>query len=143
MQRQARVWKRILAFIVDLYIGVMVFSAFFIIIMQQAPRSLADAFSAALTPAAAAAVIYASVFLLLYHVFCEYIVGQTPGMLLFRVSVENTQPKKELSFWQALVRNLFLLPVFPFTLLWIIEPLYYVFQGQRLLEYWTRTDTVE
>lgn len=142
MDRPARVWKRILAFLVDLYIGVMVFSAFFIIVEHELPTTIAAAASAMLSPAAIAALIYACIFLMLYHTFAEYIVGQTVGMVLFNLSIKSVT-KKPLTFWQAVTRNLFLLPVFPLTLLWIIEPLYYVFQGERLLEYWTHTTTVE
>lgn len=141
--RVARVWKRILAFLLDLYLSIMVFSAFLIVIESELPHNIDQLVNAGLSPLAMAAVLYASLFVLLYHVFCEYIIGQTAGMMLFGVYVQPEKKKQPLRFWQALVRNLFLLPFFPFTLLWIIEPVYYVFQGERLLERWTDTQTVE
>jgi uncharacterized RDD family membrane protein YckC len=142
MQRNARVWKRLLAFLVDLYLGIMVFSAFFLVMQSEVPASFGAALSNGLSSVAVATLVYASIFFLLYHAFCEYIIGQTPGMMLFGVEVK-TQGKKPLRFWQALVRNIFLIPIIPFTFLWIVEPIYYLFQGERILERWTNTATVE
>lgn len=146
--RPAAVWKRILAFLLDLYLGLAVASSLITLIAPSANIAVADAIaqpSLIVTPLLAAAFVYLAIFITLYHVACEYIVGQTPGMLLFGLSIRNNraQGKDGLTFGQALVRNLFLIPLFPFYLFWLVEPLFYVFQGERLLEHWTRTETVE
>ena len=146
--RPAAVWKRILAFLLDLYLGIAAASALIGLITPNTNIAIADAIanpSLVITPLLAAAFLYLMVFIVLYHVACEYIVGQTPGMLLFGLSIKNKREntKEGLTFGQALIRNLFLIPLFPFYLFWLVEPLFYVFQGERLLEYWTKTETVE
>lgn len=146
--RPAAVWKRVLAFLLDLYLGLAVASALISLIIPSADIGIANAIaepSLIVTPFLAAAFLYLALFIVLYHVACEYIVGQTPGMLLFGLSIKNKRAndKESLTFGQALIRNLFLIPLFPFYLFWLIEPLFYVFQGERLLEYWTKTETVE
>lgn len=166
--RAAPVWKRILAFLLDLYLALAVTSALVVLVAPRSDLSLASALSdpaGIVTPLAAAAFAYLALLVLLYHVACEYLLGQTPGMLLFNLRVRTTRPPVKrgaaarsdartstapsdadgagLTFSQALVRNLFLLPLFPFYLFWLVEPLFYVFQGERLLEHWTRTETVE
>lgn len=146
--RQARVWKRLLAFALDLYLSLMLFSAFLLIVESEMPGNFSGMVAAGFTPLAMAAIVFASVFVLLYHVFSEWTVGQTIGMMLFGITVAQTQKKTAqkrtgMRFWQALVRNLFILPFFPFTILWVVEPMYYMFRGERLLEHWTETQTVE
>jgi uncharacterized RDD family membrane protein YckC len=141
--RVARVWKRILAFLLDLYLGLMVFSAFLLIVQSELPSTISGVINAGLTPLAVAAIFYASAWVLLYHVFSEYVVGQTPGMLVFGLSVVGPQRKNSISFGQALLRNIFIIPFFPFTIFWAVDPIYYVFSGERLLERWSKTQTVE
>jgi uncharacterized RDD family membrane protein YckC len=159
MHRSARVWKRILAFLIDLYFGISATWSFLLLVIgevPQTPASWAQASDAILSPLALTSFLFASVFILLYHVFCEYVVGQTPGMLIMGIRVQRSpaenaskrsakteaQPRG-IGLGQAFVRNLFIIPVLPFTLLWLIEPLYYVFHGERLLEHWTKTETIE
>jgi uncharacterized RDD family membrane protein YckC len=130
--RTARVWKRMLAFLLDLYLSLVVCIGLVLVIVGEIPFSFT--MDSHLSPVALAALTYMSIFVLLYHVFCEYILGQTPGMLLFGLTAQRTNAKKPMGFWESLGRNLFILPFFPFTLLWIVEPVYYMFQGERLLE---------
>ena len=52
---------------------------------------------------------------LLYFSLLEHFVGQTIGM---RVVGIRTGTK---TFYQAVIRNLFVVPLFPFNVLWIIE----------------------
>ena len=147
--RPAAVWKRILAFILDLYLAVAMAGSLALLITPKAGADISSAIAhpeLIATPTIIAAFFYLTLFIMIYHVFCEYIVGQTPGMLLFGLVIKNNNASLtgDLTFMQALTRNLFLIPFFPWViLLWLIEPLFYVFQGERLLEYWTHTETVE
>ncbi len=81
------------------------------------------------------------ILMMLYFAIFEYKLHQTVGKMLMKIYVKD----KKLAFWQCLVRNLFLIPVFPFVLLWITEPLFMIFtkEHQRLLEIITKTKVVE
>ncbi len=72
-----------------------------------------------------------------YFVLFEYLLGQTPGMMLLSTRTNNL-PR----VWQALTRNCFLIPVFPFVLLWILEPLMILFTGRGILERLSNTRTL-
>jgi len=76
---------------------------------------------------------------MLYFTFFEYYLSQSPGQLLMKIKVESD---KDIGFFKSLLRNIYLLPLFPFYLLWIIEPLYLIFYKERLLEKITNTRTV-
>ena len=62
-----------------------------------------------------------------YFVLFEYVLGQTPGMMLLGTVAEP-------ALWQALVRNSFLLPFFPFVMFWFIEPFAILFSRRGVLE---------
>jgi uncharacterized RDD family membrane protein YckC len=86
--------------------------------------------------------IYASIFFisivtLLYFALLQYYQQQTLGMMALGLYV---MPRP--SAWQSIVRNVFIIPFFPFNLLWIVEPAAIVFTGRRILERVTDTDTV-
>lgn len=78
---------------------------------------------------------------LFYFALCEYFVGQTAGKRWMNLKV-TTLEGKNITFFQALVRNLLFLPVFPFILFWLIDPLYLVFSKQRLSEQLSKTKTL-
>jgi len=70
----------------------------------------------------------------IYFSYFEYKIKQTPGKLLFNIFTisEIEKPK----FIHYLTSNLFLIPIFPFYLLWFIEPIYAFMspKNQRLTE---------
>jgi len=80
---------------------------------------------------------------ILYFMLLEKKLNQSPGKILFNLYVVSQE--KELKYWQLFVRNMFLIPFFPFVLLWIIDPIVMLFtkQNQRLSEILSRTKTVE
>ncbi|MDA1197278.1 MAG: RDD family protein [Nanoarchaeota archaeon] len=84
-----------------------------------------------------------SLFVLAYFTLMDYQFSTTPGKALLRIAVMSDTPK--MSLWQSLLRNLFVLPVFPFFLLWIADPLFLVFSRshRRLSEMVSKTRTVE
>jgi len=78
-----------------------------------------------------------------YFAILEKKIGQTIGKRLLKLYVVSQT--KELKYWQAFVRSIFLIPVFPFVLLWIIDPIVMFFSKdrQRLSEILSRTKVVE
>jgi len=80
---------------------------------------------------------------LAYFSFFEYKLGQTPGMMLLKLKVISTESKKKLGFWKIVLRNIYVFPYFPFSILWVVEPLMIIFKRERILELMTKTKTVE
>ncbi|MFP4111545.1 MAG: RDD family protein [Candidatus Woesearchaeota archaeon] len=98
---------------------------------------------------------------LLYFAVLESRLGQTLGKMMMNIHVINlsdlirsgekqkTKAKsiseRKISFFQAVIRNLFVFPFFPFALLWIIDPAFMIFSknGQRLSERLSKNMTVE
>ncbi|HII17478.1 TPA: RDD family protein [Candidatus Woesearchaeota archaeon] len=148
----ARLWKRGAAFVIDLLI-----IHFFIIspfegILQRlafADAGFREAYSMLSSSPQSVALLSAislfiGLFAMCYLVACEYVVGRTVGKMLLNIGV-IAEERKQLTLWQAVVRNVFIMPVFPFVLLWVIDPLSMLFTqgGRRLSEVLTRTRTVE
>lgn len=76
---------------------------------------------------------FISVLALFYFAIMEYKFNQTIGQMLIGVYVQSVN--KELKFWQVVVSNLFILPFFPFFILWVVDPMYMFFSNnQRLSE---------
>jgi len=72
-----------------------------------------------------------------YFVLFEYLLGQTPGMMLVNIRAER------ITLWRAVVRNLYFIPIFPFPFLALVEPFYLAFRKARFLELLSGTRTVE
>jgi len=147
----ALVWKRLLAFLADLLIiNLILFFPFKKIIQKSIPQfsSYSEVYSflysnQGYTKMLTTISLIMSIFAVLYFAWIEYKIQQTPGKMLFNISVVTET--KNLAFWQCLVRSLFIIPIFPFFLLWIIDPIFLFFTktNQRLSEIISRTKTVE
>ena len=87
--------------------------------------------------------IFTAIPTIAYFAILEKKIGQTIGKRLLKLHVVSQT--KELKYWQTLARSIFLIPVFPFVLLWIIDPLVMFFskERQRLSEILSRTKVVE
>ena len=83
-----------------------------------------------------------SIIILIYFVFMEYKYSQTIGKMLFSLYVESTLSTK-LTLWQCILRSIYVIPIFPILLLWMIDPIYLLFKGERLSEAFSKTKTVE
>ena len=138
MLAPASIGKRIIAFIIDLLIIDIIlltpFSSYFERIMPQVQQIMIEQIPEGFFLAAS----FIGILALLYFSLLEYYVNATIGMQLLNISVQGTY-----SFWQCCIRNLYIIPFFPFTLLWIIEPIYLFWHKERLLERLTKTKTVE
>jgi uncharacterized RDD family membrane protein YckC len=84
-----------------------------------------------------------SILIILYFLMLEIKMSQTIGKMLMKVYVVSDN--KELKAWQLLARNLVFIPIFPFVLLWILDPLFMLFTktNQRLSEILGKTRVVE
>ncbi len=147
----ALVWKRLLAFLADLLIINLVLFFPFKRILQKAIPEFGDyseaynylaanqGYTATLTVVSFVMALLA----LTYFASMEYKIRQTPGKILFNIRVMSDV--KEGAIWQFVVRNMFIIPIFPFVLLWIIDPLFLFFTktNQRLSEILSKTKTVQ
>ena len=151
----ATMWKRILAFVLDLLILDFFVLSFFRGIMEQlnlgAGGLAATYHMLDKNPAQAQALVMLFMLLVLlvfvYFVLLQYLTGQTIGGMLFNIQVVSQEGKKfgKAGFWQCVLRNLFFIPAIPFIFLWVIDPLYLFFtkKGQRLTERISKTKVIE
>lgn len=132
-------WRRALAFVFDLLVINLIIAWPFQSVLQDfALTSLS--FDSALPIKVYFIVFLIFIMALLYFTFLEYYLGQTPGQIMFKIATVSDNNNMTIS--KALFRNIFILPFFPFYIFWIVEPLHLAFYKQRILERWTRTNTV-
>jgi hypothetical protein len=73
----------------------------------------------------------------LYFVLFEYLLGQTPGMMLLSLRMEGNS-----GIFAVMLRNSFIFPVLPFILLWVIEPIMIAIRRRGILEQLSGTRTL-
>jgi len=147
----ALIWKRIAAFFIDMaVINLVILFPFRSLFRDIMPKdyNFSEAYkilssSADYTGFLTSVSLVMSILVLLYFWMLERKMGQTIGKMLMRIYVVSSN--KDLKAWQLLARNLVFLPVFPFILLWIVDPLFMFFAktNQRLSEILSRTRVVE
>lgn len=152
----ANLWKRILAFVLDLLVLDFFVLSIFNSVTEKMLGGVTDVLLAykmiqqdsaqmqALTVLFMIIVLLA----LAYFALLQYATGQTLGCILMNIHVVAQVSEKEFrrpDMWQCIVRNLFLIPTIPFIFLWIIDPIYLYFgkKGQRLTEWLSTTRVVE
>lgn len=92
--------------------------------------------------------------ILAYFILLEYFTHQTIGQYLLKLKViasshlliiPTRDQKKHLkpTLLQIAARNLCLLPLFPFILLWIVEPIWLFWKKRTLLDHYTNTTIVD
>lgn len=143
--------RRFLAFLVDFFIiNFFIAAPFRKLLDSLIPEDMGlmkvDEFLTSNTEAASFILVIAlasGILSLLYFAVLEYKLGCTIGKILFGLRVINGNGETPL-FWQCLVRSLFIIPVFPFVIFWVIDPVYVFITPtkQRLLEVWSRTRTI-
>ncbi len=134
-------WKRLAAFIIDfLIIDIVLLFPF-----QKIAEKISG-FSGGSIITFQSSLIYLalaiSIIFILYFAIFEYATGQTIGKMLMKI-ISISAKGKRMSFWQALGRNLFILPVIPFVFLWIVDPIFIIFRRISLSEMLTKTITIE
>lgn len=146
----ALIWKRALAFFIDLIIiNLIILFPFQRLFERISPSSLSfqetfDLFnSQEISGLITLISIFVSMLMIMYFTILEGRTGQSIGKMLLNIYV--TSDIKELKLWQLLVRNLFLIPVFPFILLWILDPAFMIFSKdhKRLSDILSKTKVVQ
>lgn len=146
----ALVWKRVAAFMIDMLIINLIilfpFRGLFEGILpkdysfSEASRILSSSdYTGFLTSVS----LVVSILMIMYFFLMERKMSQTIGKMLMRVYVVSDN--KDLKAWQLLARNMVFIPLFPFILLWILDPLFLFFNktNQRLSEILSKTRVVE
>lgn len=138
---EATVWKRFVAFLVDVLIIDLLLLAPFNVVYAQYDidiSSLLQGGASSLPSGLLFAGFLAGIVFLLYFALLERHLRATIGMRLFGLRIQGGD-----GFWRCVARNLYALPIFPLQLLWVIEPVHLLLTKKRLLEQLTKTRTVE
>lgn len=147
----ALLWKRALAFLIDLivvnFFVLIPFKPYFNEVFPsgysfpQMYHSLNS--SPHLVEKLTVISIFMSFMLILYFISFEAKFGQSIGKKLMSLHVRSMT--NELRLWQHFIRNILFLPIFPFILLWLIDPLFMFFSKskQTLTEILSKTEVVE
>ncbi len=151
IQNNAAAWKRALSFIVDLIIiNIVIAGPFRKVIASKFSISgsfMENYIALEKNPALLSSLvpIFSVIFFLIYVYFVifEYKMRQTPGKMLFSQKLIGKSKKENISLLKIMARNLAAFPIFPFSLLWIIDPLYLAVSGNRLTDKLTSTRYVE
>jgi len=144
---QASVLKRIIAFLIDIAIINIISLPFTLIIfIRIVPETASISEKINIlnnSPVTQIVNFFVLLIALLYFMRLEMKLNQTPGKILFNLYVKSQT--KDLKYWQLFVRSMFLIPLFPFVLLWIIDPIVMFFtkENQRLSEILSKTKVVE
>ncbi len=147
----ALIWKRIAAFLIDMaIINLIILFPFRKLFEDITPKgySFSETYSLLssstnYTGFVTSLSFVASILVILYFFMLEIKMGQSIGKMLMKIHVaSDNNPVKT---WQLLVRNLEFIPVFPFILLWLLDPLsmFFTKTNQRLTEILSKTKTVE
>ncbi len=144
----ASIWKRALAFAIDLLILDFVIGGFYrSLIAKLLPTDIPsyNFFSAnpKITSLISLITMFFGLLALLYFSIMEYKTGQTIGKMFVNIRVESDD--SQFTYWQAITRSAYFIIFFPFFLLWIIDPIFMFFSKdkRRLMEVISRTRTVE
>ncbi len=145
----ALLWKRIAAFLIDLaIINLIIFLPFRSLLTKIFPAdySFSEALKLLSSADYAGLITLISsvmgIFIMLYFYMLEKKMRQSIGKRIMKIYIASDN--RELKLWQVLVRNLVFLPVFPFFLLWILDPLFMMFTktNQRLSEILSKTRVI-
>ena len=150
-QNKASIFKRIAAFFADMFIVQLIIIKPFSGILQNIVPSSAkfvENYNYFAENSSTLSDIYGVFFAIfglsfIYFVVFQHKLKQTPGMMILNIYVAHAEKKKELSLLQIIGRNLAILPIMPFSLLWIIDPLYIIFTGNRLSDNLCKTQIIE
>ncbi|MBR9700807.1 RDD family protein [Candidatus Woesearchaeota archaeon] len=139
VHRDATFLRRAGAFILDLLLIDLIITAPYTPLFMTAVSRMESQgfFSMTYTSAevAAMAILFLTVYV--YFVVFEFLLDQTPGMIILSTKVQSDG-----KLWRILLRNMFLFPVFPIIVLWIVEPVSILLTRRSMLEQATHTRTL-
>jgi uncharacterized RDD family membrane protein YckC len=134
-------WRRLGAFLFDFLIVDFLLLYPFTEISEKAFGSIDYSFMAFQGPVLQLVFAICAIYIL-YFLFFEWLLGQTIGKMLMKI-ISVSADEKRMSFWQALGRNLFIVPVIPFVFFWILDPIFIIWKRISLSEMLTKTKTTE
>ena len=149
----ASIWKRVGAFLLYLLIlDFVVFFPFKHILESLVPTmgSFTEIYTYLTTNPGASnqlnfIIVTLAILTLAYFAILEAKLGQTIGKYMFHIRVISIDSNNKPTLWRCLVRNIFLIPYFPFIFLWLIDPIYMAMtkDNMRLCEILSKTKVVE
>ncbi|HII72736.1 TPA: RDD family protein [Candidatus Woesearchaeota archaeon] len=151
----ASLWKRVAAFILDILLLDLLVLGFYDSIIASiidGAGSVKETVKHLQSSDSLSTVIVMLFFLLTlmvlaYFVLQEYMLGQTVGKMLLglRVVAVGDGQISDISFFQSLIRSMFIIPTIPFIFLWIVDPVFTFFnkEQQRFSEWLCRTKVIE
>lgn len=149
----ALIWRRAVAFIIDLLIiNFIINISFSGLIKKIIPESMGFSEIYAFVQSneevrgdLIAVTIASSIIALLYFVITEKKMHQSIGKKIMNIYVVSTEKSESINIWQHILRNLLFIPIFPFILLWALDPLFMLISrsNQRLSEILSKTKTVQ
>lgn len=139
VSQDAGLLRRLGSLLIDLLLLDLLITAPFTPLFSRivGEASVSAAWGAVYTGREMAAVIIIFLLIYVYYVLFEYLLGQTIGMM-----VMGTRVSGEIGVWRLLVRNSFILPFFPFIILWVIEPVSILLRKRSTMEMITETRTL-
>ena len=147
----ALIWKRIAAFFIDMIvINLFILFPFRRLFQNIIPKdySFSEAYkllgsSTNYTGFITSVSFTMSVLIILYFLMLEIKMSQTIGKMLMKIYVVSDN--NALKTWQLIARNVVFIPIFPFVLLWALDPLFMFLTrtNQRLSEILSKTKVVE
>jgi len=134
-EHTASYWRRLGAFVIDLLLfDFFILSPWSLIVMEKFSFTGYDQMYSLLISSQTLLVtfyivaVFMTLLLICYFTIFQFILGQTLGMMLFKLRVVSLEG--ELSMGKCFFRNLFLIPFFPFSFLWAIEPIHLFFSSE-------------
>lgn len=151
MELDIPIHKRILSFLIDLLVlNFFIISTFTVSLKKMIPESLSITESMSYLKAnpelmneAGLLLFIVGLFSFYYLTYLQHRFRQTIGMKIFNIYLKSIEKNKEISIWQVMLRNLYIIPLFPFVLLWIIDPIYLIIYKRRFSESLSKTKLVE
>jgi uncharacterized RDD family membrane protein YckC len=144
------VWKRLAACLLDiLLINIIIIAPFQEVLLAKIPASVSFGETYGFLASHPETVmllnsiiLLVGVFTFFYFMLLEYTIGQTFGKIIMNLKVESKGGLP--GFLQSMGRSLFLIPVFPFTLILVADIVYLIIhRDRRLSEQFTHTKVVQ
>jgi uncharacterized RDD family membrane protein YckC len=149
VEANASIFKRFVSFIIDILIldffVIETFSATLSSIVPKADFGATFAFvkgSPQIMSEVMTLLLIMTFLIFIYFFYLQKRFHQTIGMKIMNLKLVNDEAG-ELKTWQLIVRNLYLIPFFPFIFLWVIDPIYLFIYNKRLSEILSKTRLVE
>ncbi len=139
----AQLIRRVAAFAIDLLvINIIVLGPFRAFFSKIFPAG--SSFSSIYTEAQSfgdpvySALFAMGILMLLYFTLLEWKTQRTVGKMLLNIRVDPAP-----TFWQAVLRNMAVLPFLPFAILWIVDPIMMFYTKRRLSDRLSNTRVVQ